>query len=315
MSLPEWLVERAALDEVSPASRERIEGADPRELADRIAAIREDNAEELARHPARPAVAQIEARAAAEARRRAEQRRRRRMAWLGVATSAAGVVLVAWLARPTSETGDAGRELDVAGTGPAVAGSEPVRRGEADEVRVKGSPRLTVFRQVRAQAERLEPDATVRAGDVLQLRYNAGGQSHGVIASVDGAGVVTLHFPFSEDAPPQATAMLPDTTALPHAYALDDAPRFERFFFLTANLPIDVQRTLAALRQLARREDSATALLDVPAGMQQWSLRLRKLDSTNHESPNHESPNHESPNHESPNHESPNHELPNHESQ
>jgi hypothetical protein len=81
--------------------------------------------------------------------------------------------------------------------------------------------------------------------------------------------------------------MAPDTTALPHAYALDDAPRFERFFFITANQPVDVQQALAALRSLARRDDSATTWLELPAGVHQWSLRLRKPDrpSTNHESP------------------------------
>jgi hypothetical protein len=108
-----------------------------------------------------------------------------------------------------------------------------------------------------------------------------------VIASLDGAGVVTLHFPLSEDAPPEATAVPPDTATLPHAYALDDAPRFERFFFITANDPVDVQHTLAALRAFARREDSATAALELPTGLHQRSLRLRKPDrtSTHHESP------------------------------
>jgi len=81
--------------------------------------------------------------------------------------------------------------------------------------------------------------------------------------------------------------MAPEPTALPHAYALDDAPRFERFFFITANDPLDVRQTLAALRMLAHREDSATAGLELPSGLRQWSLRLRKADrtSSNHESP------------------------------
>jgi hypothetical protein len=160
--------------------------------------------------------------------------------------------------------------------------------GAADDgVRLKGPARLLAFRQAGQQVERLDQDAVVRAGDVIQLRYKAGGQSHGVIASVDGAGVVTLHFPLREDAPPEATAVSPDTTTLPHAYALDDAPRFERFFFITANDPVDVQQILAALHALGRREDSATAPLDLPAGLRQWSLRLRKPDrtSTHHESP------------------------------
>jgi hypothetical protein len=270
-SLPDWLVERAALDEVPSASRERIERADPRELADRMAALRDDSAAELARHPAGPAVAQIEAWIAAEARKRAERRRRQRLRWLGVATSVAAVLVIVRVVAERTATDDPPHA--------AVA--------HDDDTRVKGAPRLLAFRQVGEQVERLAQDAVVRAGDVIQLRYKAGGQGYGVIASVDGAGVVTLHFPLSEDAPPQATAVPPETATLPNAYALDDAPGFERFFFITANDPVDIQQTLAALRSLARRDDSATASLELPAGMRQWSLRLRKLDrtSTHHESP------------------------------
>jgi hypothetical protein len=265
-SLPDWLVERAALDEVSPASRDRIERADPAELAGRVAALATDNAAELARHPAGPAVAQIEARVAAETR----QRRRRRLGWLGLATGAAAILVVTRLAAEHPPAGD------------------PLRAVTQDDgTRVKGTARLVAFRQVGGDVERLAQDAVVRAGDMLQLRYNAGGQGYGVIASVDGAGGVTLHFPLSEDAPAEATAVPPETTTLPNAYALDDAPRFERFFFITADDPVDVHAALAALRALAQRGDSATAPLDLPAGLRQWSLRLRKADRP---SPNHESP-------------------------
>jgi hypothetical protein len=279
-SLPDWLVERAALDEVPPASRDRIERADPRELADRVAALREQDAAELARHPVEPAVAQIEARIA-ELRDRAERTARRRRQWLsGVALAMSAVVLlvVGVPRRPApTEAGEAASET----------ANQAANETTNDGTRVKGSARLIAFRQVGEQEEQLEPDAVVRAGDLIQLRYNAGGRSYGVIASVDGAGGVTLHYPLREDAPPEATAMAPETTALPHAYALDDAPRFERFFFITAKDPLDVRQTLAALRALAHRDDSATARVELPAGLRQWSLRLRKADrtSTNHESP------------------------------
>jgi hypothetical protein len=276
-SLPDWLVERAALDEVPPASRDRIDRADPRELADRVAAVRDDSAAELARHPAGPAIAQIDARVIAEIRRR-ERRRRRQLGWLGIATGAATVLLVVRFAADRTVTEELPAD-DVAAAQDEVAQDEPTR--------AKGTPRLVVFRQVGDQAERLAQDAFVRPGDVVQLRYSPGGQRHGVIASIDGAGVVTLHFPLSDDAPPEATAMSPKKTALPNAYALDDAPRFERFFFITANDPIDVQQVLAAVRDVALREDSATAALELPAELRQWSLRLRKTDrpSTHHESP------------------------------
>jgi len=250
-SLPDWLVKRAALDEVAPASRERLERADPRELAERIAALRDANAAELAAHPPGPALAQIQARLA--------RPRPRRVAWLAIAAAATLLVLV--FTRRTSQP-------------------------EQEVTRVKGSPRLLAFRQAGEKAERLDADAVVRAGDLIQLRYNAGGHGYGVIASLDGAGVVTLHYPLRDNAPPQATAVAPETHSLPHAYALDDAPGFERFFFITASNPLDVPHTLAALQALARRDDSATAELELPAGLRQWSLRLRKPDRpSNHESP------------------------------
>jgi hypothetical protein len=262
--LPDWLVERAALDEVPPASRTRLDAADPAELADRIAALRDDNTAELARHPAGPAVAQIAARVTASAR----QRRRRRLRWLGLATTAAAaVVAVRLVAVPTA--------LDAP------------RLPQGDDVRVKGAVRLMAFRQVGPEAEQLLPDAVVHAGDIIQLRYNTGGHGYGLIASVDGAGVVTLHFPLSEQAPARATAVAQSTVTLPNAYALDDAPRFERFFLVTGDDPIDVQQTLAGLRAFAHRDDSATAVLELPTGLRQWSLRLRKPDRSSlpHESP------------------------------
>ena len=240
-TLPDWLVERAALDEVPTASRARLEQAAPGELTARVNALREDNARELAAYPAGPAIAQI------EARLRRRPRRRRTVAWLAPLVVAAAAVLL------------------------VVMRHTPVQ--EPETTRVKGTARLLVFKQVGDQAERLDADDVVRAGDVIQVRYNAGGARYGVIASIDGSGGVTLHFPAAEDAP---TDTAPGTRTLPEAFALDDAPRFERFFFVTANEPLDTQATLDALRALARRGDAADAVLDLPSGIHQASLRLRK---------------------------------------
>lgn len=241
--LPDWLVERAALDEVPSASRARLQEAPPGELTARVAALREDNARELAAYPAGPAVAQI------EARLRRVPRRRRSPLWLApIVVAAAAVLLV-------------------------VLHHAPAQEQQLESTRVKGAARLLVFKQVGDRNARLEADDVVRAGDVIQLRYNAGGARYGVIASIDGSGGVTLHYPATEDAP---TDMAPGTRTLPDAFALDDAPRFERFFFLTANDPLDTPAALDALRTLARRGDAADAVLDLPSGIHQASLRLRK---------------------------------------
>lgn len=254
--IPDWLVERAALDEVGP-HRDRIDRADPRELAEQIAGLRADNAAELASHPAGPAVAQIEARIAGEQRRRVARRRRWQLGVLGLASAASIVVVVVLIGK----------------RGPITDETVTEAPGELPTERVKGASRLLAFRLVDDGVEQLKEDTLARAGDVIQLRYNAGGKNHGVIASIDGAGAVTLHYPATEDG---STALAPKTTALPHAYALDEAPNFERFFFVTADEPIDVAGCLTTLRALAQRSDGATATPELPAGLRQWSLRLRK---------------------------------------
>ena len=262
-TLPDWLVERAALEEVPAASRERLDAADPAELAARVERLRELDAEELRRHPADPAVASIERDVARVRARRAA--RRRQTGALLVAVAGAAVALVLVVGR--------GGDARPAGAPEAVGGDDPE---EVETTRIKGDLRLLAFRKVADRIERLAPGAVVRAGDVIQLRFNGGGRRHGVIASIDGAGAVTLHFPTGEDG---STALGDKTTDLPHAYALDDAPRFERFFFITDDRPIDVARTLAALRALAARPGADRAVLDLPARFHQVSLLLNKANA------------------------------------
>lgn len=262
-TLPEWLVERAALEEVPAASRHRLESADPGELAAHIARLRQENAAELSAHPPGPAVAQIEQAAARARTERARQRRGHRALFAAAGAAAALVVVVAL------RRGELTGQAPVATADRPAAGSDP----ERETTRIKGDARLMAFRKAGDRVERLAPGAAVQAGDVLQLRYNGGGRRYGVIASIDGAGAVTLHFPDSEGAP---TALAEKTSDLPHAYALDDAPRFERFFFITADQPIDVARTLADLRAFAARPGSERASPELPPRHRLVSLLLTK---------------------------------------
>jgi hypothetical protein len=71
-----------------------------------------------------------------------------------------------------------------------------------------------------------------------------------VILSVDGRGVVTLHYPESEDKDPILDQY--KKTFLSTSYELDDAPDFERFFFITSKSEIDVQAILNSAKVLAK---------------------------------------------------------------
>ncbi len=131
----------------------------------------------------------------------------------------------------------------------------PMLERESTE-RTKGlGQQLHVWRKTALEPQALSEGTLVRPGDVLQLGYVSGGRRYGVIASLDGRGEVTLHYP----ANPAAEARLspqPGTVLLDSAYELDEAPSFERFFLITSDEHIDTEQVLGALRDLAHGRDA-----------------------------------------------------------
>lgn len=135
-------------------------------------------------------------------------------------------------------------------------------------------PTLVVHRH-RASGDETLPDGAVAAkGDLVQVSYVAAGRKYGAVVSIDGRGTVTRHLP---DRGAQAPKLeRGGAIALPSAYELDDAPKFERFFFVTADAPFPIAPVLDAARDLAARPDAATADLPLPADLSEASFLLRK---------------------------------------
>jgi hypothetical protein len=234
MSIPDVLIERYLLGEVTDTERRLVE-ADPSGLA-RVERLRAESAEILRTFDA-AAVAR-EARA-----RRAERRRGRgwRLGILAVATAAAAVAVLAVAPAP-------------------------------DSVRARGGdPELRVYRQTEGAPVALSSGDAAAAGDIVQLAIVRGADPYGVVVSIDGAGSATLHFPRDGD-----TSLADSTVVLEQAYRLDDAPRFERFFLVTSDTPVDVEEVLGAARQLAGAPDARTATLGVPEDLRQRELLLVK---------------------------------------
>jgi hypothetical protein len=271
--LPDWLLERLAQGELSPeAEREAL-----RRLADepsgtaRLAQLKADDASVLATYPPEMMAARIADRLRRDSLRRARMPSRRSRGWytavLGL--SAVGAAVLVLVALP------------------------PVRQGlispwESD-TRLKGiEPTLLVFRRTSQGVDRLADGAEVREGDQLQLAYVSGGQAYGAIVSIDGRGVVTQHFPEPASSfgggelpnvkfPPRSTSGN-GPQALSHAYALDDAPDFERFFFVTSDASFRLADVLAAARALAVDPQAArVGKLTLPRGFSQTSITLRKV--------------------------------------
>ena len=259
------LLEKIALGEAPEAA--------PLSAADeaRLQALRDDSAQILSRYPA--------AQQAAEISRLAERARARRrvayrpLVWLP--TLATAMSLIVWLAWPRS---------------PGLPTRDDSTTG--DDVRVKGGgnatqPRLVVYRQAATGAEPLSDGSAAQVGDLIQLAYVPGSARYGVLLSIDGRGGVTMHFPDG----PQGSTQLPAASGsaarttemrLPHAFRLDDAPAFERFFFVAAEEPnrdrLNPSAVLDAARRLAadRTKVEKAALPDLPPGLFSTSLLVRK---------------------------------------
>ncbi len=154
------------------------------------------------------------------------------------------------------------------------AGPGPLTTTDSD--RIKGLlPSLAVYRRTDRGTETLADGAVARKGDLLRLGYTAAGQSHGVIVSIDGRGAVTLHLPSSGH---RAAPLGRDgTVLLDQAYELDDAPGWERFFFVTSEVPFDVAPIVEAARRAAGGDlRSPPATLPIPRELSQSMFSLQK---------------------------------------
>jgi hypothetical protein len=134
---------------------------------------------------------------------------------------------------------------------------------------------LLVYRKNNDRVEMLADGSLSKAGDLLQLAYVAARAPYGMILSIDGGGGVTLHYPSEEG---QATSLTQNKRVLlQNAIELDNAPGFERFFFLTSDSPIDPADIMEKAKSLAADPENArVAKLKLPKGIDQSSLTILK---------------------------------------
>jgi hypothetical protein len=160
---------------------------------------------------------------------------------------------------------------------PVVLNKASIDNSTPTEItRVKGlRSQLHVYRETESQPEQLSEGDLVREHDLLQISYLAGEKSYGIIFSIDGRGAVTLHFPDIESSSPKLYA--DGEIPLPYSYELDDAPNFERFFFIVSDEKITLDDILEEAGRLA--EDTHSSLYEeliLPEGLEQLSVTLFK---------------------------------------
>ena len=145
--------------------------------------------------------------------------------------------------------------------------------GEGD--RIKGLlPGLAVYRKTNTGSETLADGAIAHNGDVIRLGYRAAGKPYGVILSIDGRGAVTLHLPRTGEHAASLRGGEP-SVLLDQAYELDDAPGWERFYFVTGQTSFAVQPVIDAARRAVSNPGPPPAL-ELPRGLEQSIFLLQK---------------------------------------
>jgi len=101
------------------------------------------------------------------------------------------------------------------------------------DTRIKGlDARMEVWKKTPTGIVQLQDLDEVREGDEIQLRYAVPEKCFGILFSMDGNGALTLHMGDGEKSVELAPGKM---NSLPFAYKLDDAPYFEKFFFVTSS--------------------------------------------------------------------------------
>lgn len=143
--------------------------------------------------------------------------------------------------------------------------------------RLKGEPKLFVFRRTADGEQAIFEGETAKAGETVQVAYQAGATKYGMIFSADGRGGLTLHFPYSL----QGTSELVTgkKVFLKDAFTLDNSPRFERFFLVLSKKPLDAGIEFGRLSASARSNALTTEQVkSLFQDCQVLSLTLAKED-------------------------------------
>lgn len=253
--VPEWKMERYLIDELPPPEMESVRRAaesDP-SVRQRLEELRLSNQEILRRYPPDRMIRQIAVRAQPDASaRQAPALLYGRFGLLPkLAAVAVAVIVIILIFTP--------RQIDKTGR---------------VEIQFKGSAAsLVLYRKLPSGAERLGDGSVAYPGDTIQIAYWGVGGHYGVILSLDGRGVVTVHLPEQGS---KAVPLKPGHLVLvDSAYQLDDAPRWECFFFITSDSPFQIDPILQSARSLAQIQ-SAPERLPLPESFAQSVFTLKK---------------------------------------
>lgn len=230
MKIPQHILEAINCGEETAEKYYSVYGKE--ELDKALAELKKSDEEILAAYPAGRIYA------VANTRRRFVSAK-----WAGLGLATAAALLIAF--SPAVTTARAKTPTAAA----PVTDSPNRLKGTAND----GEPQLYIYRKDGQDAELLRNKSKAKAGDQLQVAFNANGKPFVLIFSVDGNGNVTNHFP-SNNLRSKLVEPNSGTLFLDFSYELDDAPSFESFVIITSENPFDLEAQKNNIAKMSRKE-------------------------------------------------------------
>ena len=238
--IPDWKLERYLTGDLPAEEMREIREMEAKDeiFAGRVKMMREDNAAILKKLPFEKLSEKMEARELGSGRGMNGAGNVVSFKFVKIAAAAALVLAVVSVALFSQREIGLAQSANDGAQVMDVAMADAALTGDASDTRIKGlSARMEVWKKTGDSAVQLANLSEVREGDEIQLRYAVPEKCFGMLFSLDGNGTLTMHMGDGS----QAIALEPGKmTTLPFAYKLDNAPKFEKFFFVTSRDSFDV---------------------------------------------------------------------------
>jgi len=216
MSIPNWKIERYLLGELPAREMAALKTLENKniEFCSQLALLRNSNEELLAEYPAKEFAEKMQA-----AKFKIIEPIKNR--WLMPLAACAGLLLAATvLINIFSES-----TLENSSAQNVVINE--------DGTRVKGlKTDLEIWRKTADSVEKLSNGSEAKAGDLLQMRYIAEEKCYGVLLSIDGNRVLTVHLSGENGRAKELESG--KIVSLESSYELDNAPKSETFYLFTS---------------------------------------------------------------------------------
>jgi len=252
--IPDWKLERFLTGDLPEEEMNKLRELEANDavFANRVKMLREDNKAILSKLPFETLAANLGTGAAGNAAKNAAKNAPRftLVKFAAAAMFVFAVALVAFFAQSETSVMNERVGSDVANVNGSQNTQVALAENESD-TRIKGlDARMEVWKKTSVGIVQLNDLDSVGEGDEIQLRYAVPEKCYGLLFSMDGNGALTLHMGDGVKAIELAPGKM---NSLPFAYKLDDAPYFEKFFFVTSPREFAVEEN--DIDKLLKRSD------------------------------------------------------------